>query len=50
MERKIEQLQRNAQTEKIIGKKQRNLKFKNKYNEENPKKFKALIKLQKEKN
>lgn len=47
---KIELIRLNYGNEKTIEKKQRNLKFKNKFNEENPKKFKKIIQDRKIKN
>lgn len=40
---KIELIRLNQGNEKKVEKKQRNLKFKNRFNEENPKKFKKII-------
>lgn len=39
----LEQIEKNRQNDKKFEKKQRNEVFKNHYNEENPKRFKAMI-------
>lgn len=44
---KLELLGKNEHLEKLEGKEERNLKFKNKFKEENPKKFKKIIQEQK---
>ena len=49
MSKKIQQLVKNQKTQKKFYKQRRNQRFKNKFNEENPKKYKEMIKERKEK-